>query len=113
MASDAVPSDVVQPGHVFPLQAERGGVLSFSGIITFPSGQPLRDAAAECPLDELLVETDSPYLAPVPHRGRRNRPALVPLVGAGVAEARGVTVAEVEAATWATAARLYGLAAEA
>ena len=87
----------------------RGALLSFSGIITFPSGGDLRDAAAACPLDRLLVETDSPFLAPVPHRGKPNRPALVPLVGAGVAEARGCPVDEVEAATWATAAAFYGL----
>lgn len=87
----------------------RGAVISFSGIITFPSGQDLRDAAAICPLDQLLVETDSPYLAPVPHRGKPNRPALVPLVGAAVAEAKGVAVAEVETATWTTAERFYDL----
>lgn len=87
----------------------RGGLLSFSGIITFPSGQDLRDAAAVCPLDRLLVETDSPYLAPVPHRGKKNRPALVPLVGGQVAETKGVAVDVVESATWATAAEFYGL----
>lgn len=86
----------------------RGALLSFSGIITFPSGGDLRDAAALCDLDQLLVETDSPYLAPVPHRGKPNRPALVPLVGAAVAEAKGCTTAEVEAATWSTAASFYG-----
>ena len=69
----------------------------------------MREAAALCPLDRLLVETDSPYLAPVPHRGRPNRPALVPLVGAAVAEARGVSPAVVAAATWANAERVYRL----
>ncbi len=87
----------------------RGGIVSFSGIITFPSAEDLRAAAAECPLDQLLVETDSPYLAPVPHRGKQNRPALVPLVGEAVAEAMGVPVAEVESATWQTASVFYGL----
>lgn len=86
----------------------RGALLSFSGIITFPSGGDLRDAAAVCPLDHLLVETDSPYLAPVPHRGKPNRPALVPLVGAAVAAAKGCAVEDVQAATWATAAAFYG-----
>lgn len=85
----------------------RGALLSFSGIITFPSGGDLRDAAAVCPLDRLLVETDSPYLAPVPHRGKSNRPALVPLVGAAVAEATGRSIGEVEATTWTTAAAFY------
>ncbi|GJM38541.1 MAG: deoxyribonuclease [Acidimicrobiales bacterium] len=88
---------------------ERGALLSFSGIITFPSGQDLRDAAAICPLDRLLVETDSPYLAPVPHRGKQNRPALVPLVGAAVAAAKDVPTDDVEAATWSTAAAFYAL----
>jgi len=87
----------------------RGAKISFSGIITFPSAGDLRDAAAVCPIDELLVETDSPYLAPVPHRGKPNRPALVPLVGAAVATAKGIDVADVEATTWRTAAEFYGL----
>ncbi len=73
--------------------------ISFSGIVTFKTADDLRAAAAICPLDRLLVETDSPYLAPVPHRGKKNRPALVPLVGAAVAEAKGIDVAEVAAAS--------------
>ncbi|MDG1877477.1 MAG: TatD family hydrolase [Acidimicrobiales bacterium] len=89
----------------------RNCLVSFSGIVTFPSGQDLRDAAVICPLDMLLVETDSPYLAPVPHRGKPNRPALVPLVGEKIAEVKGVPVAEVAAATWTTAARFYELRA--
>jgi TatD DNase family protein len=88
-----------------------GAALSFSGIVTFPSAGEVRDAARVCPLDRLLVETDSPYLAPVPHRGRPNSPALVPLVGAAVAAVRGVEVSVVEEATWANAARLFGLPA--
>ena len=68
-----------------------------------------RAAAALCPLDRTLVETDSPYLAPVPHRGRPNRPALVPVVGAALAAAMGRPVEEVAAATWSNAARVYGL----
>ena len=87
----------------------RDALVSFSGIITFPSGQDLRDAAAITPLDRLLVETDSPYLAPVPNRGKTNQPAWVPLVGAAVAEAKGVAVDAVEATTWATAAAFYDL----
>ena len=88
---------------------DRGTLVSFSGIITFPSGQDLRDAAAITPLDRLLVETDSPYLAPVPNRGKTNQPGWVPLVGQAVAEAKGVSVADVEATTWATAERFYDL----
>lgn len=87
----------------------RGALVSFSGIITFPSGQDLRDAAAITPLDRLLVETDSPYLAPVPNRGKPNQPAWVPFVGAAVAAAKGIDVADVEAATWSTAAAFYDL----
>ena len=87
----------------------RGAVLSFSGIVTFPKAPEVRDAARACPLDRLLVETDSPYLAPVPHRGRRNRPALVGVVGAAVAEAKGLDVTAVELATWATTRAFYGL----
>ncbi len=88
---------------------ERGGYLSFSGILTFKTAGDVRAAAAACPLDRALVETDSPYLAPVPHRGRPNRPALLPLVGAALAEAMGTTVEAVAEATWATASRVYGL----
>ena len=80
-----------------------GAWLSFSGIVTFPNASDLRSAASFCPLDRLLVETDSPFLAPVPHRGRTNRPALVPVVGAAVAGAKGLPVAAVEEATWASA----------
>jgi TatD DNase family protein len=87
-----------------------GAYLSFSGIVTFKGADDVRAAAAHCPLDRLLVETDAPFLAPVPHRGRSNRPALVPVVGAAVAAARGVDDAEVEAATWANAERLFALA---
>jgi TatD DNase family protein len=87
-----------------------GAHLSFSGIVTFPSAPELREAAALCPSDRYLVETDAPYLAPVPHRGRENRPALVPVVGAMLAEVRGVDLAEVADQTWRNAARLYGLA---
>ncbi len=87
----------------------RGALLSFSGIITFRRADEVRAAAAICPLERLLIETDSPYLAPVPHRGKPNRPALVPLVGAGVAEAKGIDISEVEAATWQTAQDFYSL----
>jgi TatD DNase family protein len=97
-----------------PAEAERalaiGASLSFSGIVTFPSADDLRAAAKACPLNRLLVETDSPYLTPVPHRGRPNRPALVPLVGEAVAAAKSVTAAEVAQASWDNAAAFYGLA---
>jgi TatD DNase family protein len=88
---------------------DRGAFLSFSGIVTFKAAADVRAAAALCPLDRVLVETDSPYLAPVPHRGRTNRPALVPLVGAAVAEAMGVPVEDVARASWDNASTVYGL----
>jgi TatD DNase family protein len=88
---------------------EMGAHLSISGIVTFGTAADLRAAVAATPLDRLLVETDSPYLAPVPHRGKRNVPAWVPVVGAAVAEVKGLPVGEVAAATWATTARVYGL----
>jgi TatD DNase family protein len=89
---------------------ERGAYLSFSGIVSFPSADDVRAAAALCPLDRALVETDSPYLAPVPHRGRPNRPEYVPAVGEALAGAMGVPVPAVAEVTWATAERLYRLA---
>jgi TatD DNase family protein len=74
---------------------DRGGYLSFSGIVTFKGADDVRAAAALCPDDRLLVETDSPYLAPMPNRGKLNRPAWVPLVGACIADVRRVAVANV------------------
>ena len=85
-----------------------GAWLSFSGIVTFKTAGDLRAAAALAPLDRILVETDSPYLTPVPHRGRPNEPAYVPLVGAAVALARGVPVVDIEDATWANARDVFG-----
>ena len=86
-----------------------GASLSFSGIVTFKTADDVRAAAAMAPLDRILVETDAPFLTPVPLRGTPNHPALVTLVGAAVAEAKGVAVGEVEAATWANTARLFRL----
>jgi TatD DNase family protein len=88
---------------------DRGAVMSFSGIVTFPSAPEVREAAALCPADRYMVETDAPYLAPVPNRGRKNQPGWVPLVGAGVAEARGCSLAEVAEHSWNTAERFFEL----
>jgi TatD DNase family protein len=88
---------------------DRGGVLSFSGIVSFKTADDVRAAAALCPLDRLAVETDSPYLAPVPHRGRPNTPAWLPAVGDALAAAKGLSVEEVAEATSATATRLFRL----
>jgi TatD DNase family protein len=86
-----------------------GAWLSFSGIVTFKNAADVREAAALCPLDRLLVETDAPFLAPVPHRGRPNEPAYVPLVGQAVAEVKGLASADVAEATWAGAEAVFGL----
>lgn len=86
-----------------------GAYLSFSGIVTFPGAPEVREAAALCPADRFLVETDSPYLAPVPHRGQANRPAWVPFVAAVVAETRGESLDEVAARSTANAVAAFGL----
>ena len=88
---------------------ERGAFLSFSGIVTFKGADDVRAAAAGCPLGRALGETDSPFLAPVPHRGRPNEPANVVHVGAAVAEAMDRSVAEVAAATLSTTGGFYGI----
>ena len=95
LAAEGVPERTIL--HCFtggPDELDRclraGMFVSFSGIITFKNASDIREAAARCPLDRLLVETDSPFLAPVPHRGRANEPALLPLVGATVADGEGM-----------------------
>lgn len=114
LASEGVPDRSIF--HCFtggPTEAEKGLALglhlSFSGIVTFKTAPELREAAKLCPLDRLLVETDAPYLAPVPHRGQPNRPAWVGVVGAKVAEVRGASADEVAQATAANAARVFRL----
>jgi TatD DNase family protein len=86
-----------------------GGYLSFSGIVTFKGAGEVREAVGLCPAERLLVETDSPFLAPVPHRGRPNEPAFVALVGAAVADVRGEAVEDVAAASWGATATAFGL----
>ena len=81
----------------------RGAYLSFSGIVTFKTANELREAALLCPLDKILIETDSPFLAPIPHRGRPNEPAHVGLVGTAIADLRGLDVAEFASITSANA----------
>jgi TatD DNase family protein len=88
---------------------ERGFYVSFSGILTFKNAQALRDVARELPLERLLIETDSPYLAPVPYRGRTNSPAYVPHVAAALAELKGVPVETLAEQTTANCRRLFGL----
>ncbi len=86
---------------------EAGFHVSFSGIVTFPRATAIHAAATEVPLDRLLIETDSPFLAPVPHRGGRNEPARVTHVAACVAGLRGIAVEEVRAASSANFRRLF------
>jgi TatD DNase family protein len=110
-------SEGVPPRTVFhcftggPREAERalalGAHLSFSGIVSFRNAEPVRQAAGLTPPERLLVETDSPFLAPVPHRGRTNEPAYLPAVGAAVAAARGSTPAEIAALTRDNALRVF------
>jgi len=84
-----------------------GFYLSFSGILTFKTAQDLRDVASWVPMDRLLIETDSPYLAPVPFRGKTNNPSYVPLVAQQIATLRGCTVEEVAAASSQNFTRLF------
>jgi len=87
-----------------------GAYLSFSGIVTFKGAPEVREAAALCPSDRLLVETDAPFLAPVPHRGKSNRPAWVPIVGEAVAAVRGEDPADLAASTREATRAAFALA---
>jgi TatD DNase family protein len=114
LAAEGVPERTIL--HCFtggPDELDRcvraGMFVSFSGIITFKNAADIREAAARCPLDRLLIETDSPFLAPVPHRGRPNEPSLLPLVGATVAEVKGCAVEEIAASTAAAAATAFAI----
>lgn len=78
---------------------ELGGYVSFSGVLTFKNSQDLRDIAADLPLDRILVETDAPYLAPEPMRGRRNEPAFVAHTAAKLAEVRGLSIEQISEVT--------------
>jgi len=85
-----------------------GLMIGFSGILTFKNANSIREAAEAVPADRLLAETDTPYLAPVPHRGRRNEPAYVALVVEKLAEVRNCSVDEVADITSRNASRLFG-----
>lgn len=86
---------------------ELGGYVSFSGILTFKNSAELREIAKDVPRDRLLVETDAPYLAPPPHRGKRNEPAFVAHTAAVLAETIGVSAAEIAEITTANFFRLF------
>jgi TatD DNase family protein len=88
---------------------EMGFYISFSGIVTFRNAEALREVALKVPSDRLLVETDSPYLAPVPHRGKSNQPAYVRHVAEFLAQLRGVSFEQMSAQTTNNFNRLFGL----
>jgi len=96
-----------------PQEARRcldiGAFLSFSGIVTFKGAQDVRDAAALCPLDRLMVETDAPFLAPVPHRGKQNRPAWVVDVGTALSDIKGVAPASLAETCTSTTRAAFAL----
>lgn len=86
-----------------------GFYISFTGIITFKNADPLRDVVRRLPLERILIETDSPYLAPVPYRGKRNEPAFVRLVAETVAQTKGLKLEEVAQATTRNAQELFAI----
>ena len=90
---------------------ELGMMISFSGIVTFNKAEALRAIARDLPLEHILVETDAPFLAPMPHRGKRNEPGYVAHTAACVAEARGLTAEELADATTDNFFRLFARAA--
>jgi TatD DNase family protein len=85
-----------------------GFLISFAGNVTFPKAQPIRDAAAALPLDRMLIETDAPFLAPIPNRGKRNEPAWVKEVAAKIAEVRNIDPDEVAARTTSNFGAFFG-----
>lgn len=94
----------------FALQMiERGYYISFAGNVTFKNAKDLHEAAKAIPLEWMLIETDSPFLAPVPHRGKPSEPAFVRHVAEFIAELRGISLEELAKATTANAARLFGV----
>ena len=97
-------------GELLALAMEAGWFVSFTGIATFGSFDP--GLARDVPSDRYMIETDAPYLAPVPRRGRRNEPAFVPHIAQALARIRGEPLERVAADTWANTARFYGLEGE-
>lgn len=86
-----------------------GHFLSFTGIATFPASLEIRRTIRMCPIEQLMIETDSPYLAPVPYRGKRNEPAYVVEVAKCVAVEKGMTLEEVDRITTENTVRFFGL----
>ena len=86
---------------------EMGSLVSFTGIVTFKNGQSVRDTVAATPLDRLMLETDCPYLAPVPYRGKRCEPAYVKEISEVVAGVKGCSLEELSSATCETAKTFF------
>lgn len=86
-----------------------GSLVSFTGILTFKNGQNIRDALAETPLDQFMLETDCPFLAPMPYRGKRCEPAYVKEISEVAAQVKGCSLEELSAATCATAEKFFGI----
>lgn len=114
LKEEAATGDLTGLVHCFSSSAalaqaaiELGFLISFSGIVTFKKADDLRRIAADLPADRILVETDAPYLAPVPKRGKRNEPSFVAHTAACIAAARGSTEAEIAATTTANFFRLF------
>ena len=84
-------------------------MISFAGNVSYPKAVSIREAAAQIPLERMLIETDSPYLAPVPHRGKRNEPAFVAETARHIGELRGISAQEVGAATTENFYRFFGI----
>ncbi len=88
---------------------QNGWLLSFTGIATFPASKDIRNTIKECPLTQMMIETDAPYLAPVPHRGKRNEPAYVTEVAKCIAGVKGISLQEVDETTTRNAVEFFGL----
>jgi TatD DNase family protein len=86
-----------------------GFMISFAGNVSFPKAQQIRDSASQVPLDRMLIETDSPFLAPVPYRGKRNEPAYVKETARHIGELRGVSAEEVGEQTATNFRRFFSL----
>lgn len=98
-------SDWATAKHILDLDFH----LGFTGIVTFKNAPTLQQVAINCPLERVLIETDAPYLAPVPHRGKQNEPSFVPFVAAKIAELKNLRPEEVGEATTTNACRLFGI----
>ena len=86
-----------------------GWMLSFNGAVTFKNAKKAPEVIAAVPLEKLMIETDAPYLTPVPHRGERNDSSYVRLVAEKIAQIKGLTSEEVEKATWENGRRFFGV----